>query len=237
MDNNNSSNVGAVKGLASGYICCAPISATVPTDAGTPLPAAFVNLGYASEDGVTNEIETDTEDTKDWNGTTLATIQTSRSETFVFKLLETKTDVLKEVFGDDNVTVDATTGVITVKSNSNEKPYKVYTIETELSDNRLQRVVIPRGKSVLESEIVYSAGEAVGYELKINCSPDANGDTAKRIIERFEKYATRTDFPATGETGKLYIDIATGKRYRWSNSAYEELTAPTTLKEIKKRKK
>ena len=37
----------------SGYIWAAPLGTAVPTDATTELDAAFVGLGYLSEDGLT----------------------------------------------------------------------------------------------------------------------------------------------------------------------------------------
>lgn len=39
------------------------------------------------------------------------------------------------------------------------------------------------------------------------------------------EYATLVSFPATGETGKIYVDLATNKVYRWSGSAYIEISA------------
>lgn len=38
------------------------------------------------------------------------------------------------------------------------------------------------------------------------------------------EFATQASFPTTGETGKIYVDIATGKIYRWSGSAYVEIS-------------
>lgn len=39
------------------------------------------------------------------------------------------------------------------------------------------------------------------------------------------EYAALASFPATGESGKIYIDLATNKTYRWSGSAYVVITA------------
>ena len=38
------------------------------------------------------------------------------------------------------------------------------------------------------------------------------------------EYASYSAFPATGETGKIYVAIDTGKTYRWSGSAYIQLS-------------
>jgi hypothetical protein len=38
------------------------------------------------------------------------------------------------------------------------------------------------------------------------------------------EYANLAGFPGTGETGKIYVDRATGKIYRWSGSVYVEIS-------------
>lgn len=39
------------------------------------------------------------------------------------------------------------------------------------------------------------------------------------------EYATLAGFPATGETGKIYVALNTNKTYRWSGSAYVEIAS------------
>ena len=39
-------------------------------------------------------------------------------------------------------------------------------------------------------------------------------------VDDVVEYATRSAFPETGETGKIYVAIDTGYSYRWSGSAY-----------------
>lgn len=43
------------------------------------------------------------------------------------------------------------------------------------------------------------------------------------------EYADLASFPASGETGKIYVALDTNKSYRWSGSAYIELTAATAV--------
>lgn len=40
------------------------------------------------------------------------------------------------------------------------------------------------------------------------------------------EYASRSAFPATGETGKIYVALDTNKTYRWSGSEYVEISNP-----------
>lgn len=38
------------------------------------------------------------------------------------------------------------------------------------------------------------------------------------------EYDAKADFPTTGETGKIYVDLATNLTYRWGGSAYVEIS-------------
>lgn len=43
-------------------------------------------------------------------------------------------------------------------------------------------------------------------------------------VDDILEFAALGNFPATGETGKIYVANATGKIYRWSGSAYVEIS-------------
>lgn len=45
------------------------------------------------------------------------------------------------------------------------------------------------------------------------------------------EYASQSAFPATGETGKIYVATDTNKTYRWTGSAYVEISASLALGE------
>lgn len=45
------------------------------------------------------------------------------------------------------------------------------------------------------------------------------------------EYASRSAFPATGETGKIYVDMSTNIIYRWSGSQYVEISPSLALGE------
>ena len=60
----DSTLVVAGKPKVGGGIWTAPLGTTLPKDATTALDVAFKSLGYVSDDGLTNEITTDTEEIK-----------------------------------------------------------------------------------------------------------------------------------------------------------------------------
>ena len=45
------------------------------------------------------------------------------------------------------------------------------------------------------------------------------------------EYATKDAFPLTGESGKIYVNLADNKTYRWSGSEYVEISASLALGE------
>jgi len=186
---NDSSNVSTGKPKVGGAIFVAPKGTAVPTDASTPLSGAFVNLGYVSEDGLTNTVATDTNDTNAWGGDTVLSEQTSYKETFSFGLIETKEASVAQYYGPENVEVDGS-GNITIKHNGKTLPEQVTVIETVLSNGRVKRTVIEKAKmSDRSGDITYTDGDPVTYPIVWDAKPDANGDTAIDYIAALEESA------------------------------------------------
>lgn len=173
----SSANVTAAKPNISGAVSSAPLKTTLPQDAKTDLNEAFKTLGYISEDGLTNENSPESEEVKAWGGQTVLSSQTDKKDTFKFKLIESlNVEVLKEVYGANNVTGTLATG-ITVKANANELPEHSLVIDMMLKNGSVKRIVIPRGKVSEIGEIGYKDGDPIGYELTITALPDDQGNT------------------------------------------------------------
>lgn len=174
---NNASNVSFGKPKATGGVWIAPSGSTLPTDGTTALDAAFVNMGYISDEGYVSNVETDTEEVTAWGGDTVLTAQSSFRETHTVNFIETNANTLKTIYGEDNVTVDDQTGAITVNSTSAELPECVVVIELLLTGSRVKRVVIPKAKIADRSaEISYSDTEAIAYPAVFSAAPDTNGN-------------------------------------------------------------
>ena len=169
-------NVTTSKPKIGGAVYRAPLGTTLPTEATTALDAAFVCLGYVSEDGLTNSNSPDSDKIKAFGGDTVHTYQKEKSDTFQFKLLEAlNPEVLKTVYGDDNVTGTLKAG-LTVKANSNAAEDKSWVVELILN-GVLKRVVIPQAKITEIDDIVYADEEALGYDITITATPDTDGNT------------------------------------------------------------
>ena len=179
----NASNVTTGKPKKGGAIFRAPLGSTLPTDATTALDGAFVGLGYCSDDGLTNENSPETESIKAWGGDTVLTTQTAKEDTFTFKLIETMSpDVLKAVYGSANVTGTLADG-ITVKATSDPQEAVAWVIELLQRDGAHKRIVIPSAAITEIGEIAYSDEDAVGYEVTITATPDADGNTHYEYIK------------------------------------------------------
>lgn len=183
-------NVSAGKPATGGAIYRAPLGTTLPTDATTSLGGSFVGLGYCSDDGLTNTNSPESEDIKAWGGDPVLNTLSSKPDTFTVKLIEVlNTDVLKAVYGDDNVTGTLETG-ITVKANSDEPQEAVWVVDMVMRGGAVKRIVLPDAKISEIGDIVYKDDEAAGYELTLKAMPDTAGQTHYEYIEREPSGAT-----------------------------------------------
>ena len=72
-----------------GAVNVAPEGTALPADLVTPLPAAWVNIGYISEDGATFTISRDTEDIMAWQSSeAVRVLVTAEPKTIAFELRE-----------------------------------------------------------------------------------------------------------------------------------------------------
>lgn len=178
-----SSNVTAAKPKVGGAIYYAPIGTAVPTDCTTALAVAFTELGYASEDGLTNSNTPESEAIKAWGGDTVLTLMTSREDTFSFTLIEAmKADVLKLVYGSTNVTGTLADG-LAISVNAKELEDHVFVVDMILKDGAAKRIVIPQARVSEIGEISYTDSDAVGYEVTLTCMADASGNTHYEYIK------------------------------------------------------
>jgi len=153
-----------------GAVFVAPVGTTLPATATESLNSAFKNLGYVSEDGVTNTNGPEVSEIKAWGGDVILSPYSGKKDEWKLKLVSVlNPDVLAAVYGPDNVSGTLASGV-TVRANSNEPPSMVWVIDMICSDGEdtaAKRVVIPNGKVSGLADIVYKDSDAVGYEITI----------------------------------------------------------------------
>lgn len=177
-------NVSVGKPKVGGAVYRAPIGTKLPTDAVGALDAAFKGLGYISDAGMVNSNSPESESVKAWGGDQVLSYQTGKPDTFQFTLIEAMNlEVLKMVYGDDNVTGTMADG-ITVKANSQEQEECAYVVDMILKNKTLKRVVIPNGKVTAVGDITYADTAAIGYQTTITAAPDANENTHYEYMKK-----------------------------------------------------
>lgn len=177
-------NVSAAKPAVGGAVSTGPVSTKLPTSAIEKLSDALKNLGYISDDGLTNENTRESEDVKAWGGDVVDSLQTEKTDKFTYKLIEAlNVEVLETVFGQSNVTGTLEEG-IKVEVNSKELEEQAIVIDMILKKGILKRIVIPYGKIVEMSEIKYGDEELLGYEITVQAFPDKSGNTHYEYMQK-----------------------------------------------------
>lgn len=171
MPNTEFVEVGSPK--VGGYAFAAPLTATPPIDATSPL-VDYVDLGYVSEDGVQVNPTIETDDRRDWGGDVVRTLLTERGAEVVVTFIECGPDTLVEVFGEDNVTVAG--DVITIKFTGDMLPHRRWSFELKDGD-RVGRLVINDGQITTPGggERQYVRTELKMFEVTIKCFRDDDG--------------------------------------------------------------
>ena len=184
---NSTDNVSSTKGVRGGYIFVAPTGTSLPTDYSTALPTAYKCLGFISEDGYVETVDSDSEDLVDMNGDLMDSPQTSRVESAQLTLAEIKAMTLKLMYGDENVTDKA--GVITVKHNGNSNGTWVVVLDLLLKNNRKWRKVVPLFQCSELDDLTLAVGELAARALTAKYLTDGDGNTCYDYIQSTETNA------------------------------------------------
>lgn len=191
----DAANVGVGKGREGGYSLIAP-AGTDPTKfedmtktladfiSGSSKVEGAASGGYIDEDGVTQTVDVDSEDFKEWSGSTIKTSISEYSETVEVNFIESRESVLKAVFGEDNVTTDEK-GVTTIRHNQNFSGEHVYVFDAVISDTKIKRTIIPRGVINERDDISNNSSDLIGYKPTIKCLADTayyDGDAMREFI-------------------------------------------------------
>lgn len=180
---NTVANVSTGKPKTTGGVWVAPAGTTLPTDATTALANTFTCLGYVSDSGVTESCDMSVNTINAWGGDPVLTAQQNKTYKYSFTPIETiNSEVLKVMYGSENVTVADQTGLITIKGNAKEVESFVYVFELALRDGAYERIVLPNGKLTSLGDMTYNDSDPIGAETEITALPGTDGDAFKKYI-------------------------------------------------------
>jgi hypothetical protein len=156
-----------VRVAGAGHVYVAPAGTVLPTDIETALPAAWVDLGYVTEDGVGFSFGRETTDLNAWQGSKIRVLTTSEPVSTNFALMQTNGEVLKVALGGGTI---AKTGTAPDEVFTFTPPGKGVNTERaiciEFNDGDLTyRYNIPRAQIEGNVEFTLTATDAVTYPL------------------------------------------------------------------------
>ena len=144
---------------------------TAPTTAVIALDTDFEDLGYVSEDGVTEQYEEDTTEIRAWQGGAVVRQMISSSAArFSFTMIENKQATVELYHKGSTMESDGATGFkIDVMAPTGER--RSFVIDVIDGTDHL-RIYIADGEVTERGEIVYSSSTAIGYPVTITAYPN-----------------------------------------------------------------
>lgn len=120
-----------------------------------------------------------------------------------------------------------------------EKAIRVYDLTPYAKSEDIQKTYatkqeVSAGKLNYTAENIANKGKANGY-ASLGGDGKVPADQLPSYVDDVLEFASKTNFPNSGEKGKIYVDLSTENIYRWSGSAYVEISPSLiTQADIKK---
>lgn len=155
-----------------------PVGIPLPTDASTPLDAAYHEVGAISEDGITEATSQDRTDIFIWQNNALARrIPGQATKTWTFAAAETNLITLGVQYPGSTVT--QTSEGVAIAERPPITDIRQWVLHG-IDGTRALRIVVPRGEVTERGDVVWSAGGITVYEWTLSAYVDTNGFWAYR---------------------------------------------------------
>lgn len=167
-------NQAAVRVAITGELSAAPTGTAAPTNSTVALNAAFVGLGYVSEDGVTETLDDTVELIKAWqNATVVRAASTESTATFQMVLIETKGKVLELYYKNPGGITAVGAGQWKIDVKAAQSDQRSFVLDV-IDGSKHIRTYIATGEVTERGEITDANGEVIGYDITITAYPDSN---------------------------------------------------------------
>lgn len=154
-----------------------------PTSAEGALTGA-TDLGYISDEGVTEARARDINDITAWqNGDVVRRVVTSASMSYRCVFLEAKREVVEEYYAGEVNTADGSIIVVPGKLSA-RKPWVFDYVDGDIA----VRAYAPSGQVTEIGDQVWVNGEPVGYDVTVTCYPSSaitDGDGNSGSVKKF----------------------------------------------------
>lgn len=160
-----------VRVAVTGAVYAGPTSATAPTSATSSVPAAYNDMGYISEDGVTEAYDEDVQDIQAWQGGAIVrTLISSSKASLSFTMIESKASTL-ELYHKGS-TMEAVTDGYKIDVKLPNVVRKKFILDV-LDGSTHLRIYVPDGEVTERGEITYVNDETISYNVTLTCYPVA----------------------------------------------------------------
>lgn len=131
----------------------------------------FVTAGFISEDGVTKSVDKSTEKIKDWNLDVVIVVTTEHDVKLSVTFLESaNADVLKMIYGDDNVIIDGDD--IHVRETSDDPPHRSIGFDIKGQADARARGFAADVQVTTAPEVTFVKKDIIKYEVELECFSD-----------------------------------------------------------------
>jgi hypothetical protein len=168
---------------ASGVGYTADTGTAAPTGF-TALPAAWNDMGYISQDGMTAAVSEERQSWTPWGALSpIRTQVTSSTKTFAVTCWETNKTVMSLYYKlpQSVMAPDSSTGIISFAENDKPSPdRRAFVFDIMDGSTNLIRLYIPLGEVTEKGDVVYKSDDLVGYPITISAYPGTDGVSVYR---------------------------------------------------------
>jgi hypothetical protein len=176
---NQSDNALVGKPAVLGGLFVAPTGTALPVDESSTLNAAFVSVGYLTDDGLTRGRKPSNDTKKAWGGDTLVVINKGTDRTVKFGLAEYLSKKVNElVYGVGNVVETAATSTVGRKLVITDREVtlpKLSWVVQLFHGTKTGRIVIPAMQINDFDDITYKDEDLAAYKVTATQFADATG--------------------------------------------------------------
>ncbi|MFI0469296.1 hypothetical protein ACH347_34925 [Saccharopolyspora sp. 5N102] len=170
-----------------GALRTGPVGTTAPTDLGT-WASGMVDLGYISEDGITESSDEDKQEFTPWQSSTPIRTEITRStKTFQATLWESNFNTISLYYrvGLEDMTQTGTGADAVVSFAEKGKPkrdLRAFGIDV-IDGTYHRRIFLPYAEVTERGEITYKSDTLIGYQVTITAYPGADEISVLRLFK------------------------------------------------------